>query len=348
MSIKSNSLTYRGPLAYGKHDMKQKTIDDIAKEAGVSKATVSRVISHPELVKPKTQLKVQAVMDKYSYIPNHLAQGLAGTSTKTIGVIIDELSNFFFIEIAEGIDRILSANQYSMLLCSSRWIEEQEIQLVRSLISSRVDGVLIAPIKEQGKATELLIAADIPFVVINCIPKQPMISYVCCDNQEGGRIAARFINEHPREQLIVITGFEHQSIEHRMQGFLEVLARKEYTRYSLIETQEDGYLLVPRLIEACHIDTVPTFIFVTNDNVAIGIINRLVELGISVPSQVAILGYDNIRISSVCRIPLTTISQSIIETGEIAAKNLLSLLKREDNEPQYHLIRPSLIKRQSS
>ena len=327
--------------------MKPKTIEDIAKEAGVSSATVSRVISHPELVKPKTQQKVRAIMEKYSYMPNLLAQGLAGTSTKTIGVVIDELSNFFFIEIAEGIDRVLSANQYSMLLCSSRWVEEQEIRLVKSLISSRVDGVLIAPIKEQGKAIQLLKEADIPFVVINCIPKETDISYVCCDNQEGGRIAARYINEHPRDQLIVITGFEHQSIEHRMQGFSETLSEKKYTRYSLIETQEDGYKLASQLIETSHIDTIPTFLFVTNDNVAIGIINRLVELGIEIPSQVAVLGYDNIRISSICRVPLTTICQSITQTGELAAKTLLALVNKEQSESQHHYICPKLVQRQS-
>ncbi len=175
--------------------MKHKTIDDIALEAGVSKATVSRVISHPEIVSKRTQERVRAVMDKYSYTPSLLAQGLAGSPTRTIGVIIDELSNFFFfIEIAEGIDRILSPNGYSMLLSSSRWVEEREIQLVRSLISNRVQGVLIAPISENSTAIKLLQEAGIPFVVINSIPKDPSISYVCCDNFEGGAALLRTIS----------------------------------------------------------------------------------------------------------------------------------------------------------
>jgi DNA-binding LacI/PurR family transcriptional regulator len=327
--------------------MKLKTIDDIAREAGVSKATVSRVISHPELVSKKTQDRVHEIMDKYSYTPSLLAQGLAGTPTKTIGVIIDELSNFFFIEIAEGIDRILSPSGYSMLLSSSRWIEDREIKLVRSLISSRVEGVLLAPIKEESVAMRMLQDAGIPFVVVNCIPKNPDISFVCCDNREGGRIAARYVNTHRREQTLVITGFGHQSVEHRLEGFFEEIEdAQSVKRYAHVKTQEDGYKLAPRLIEQEHIDRIPTSLFLTNDNVAIGIINRLVEEGIKIPEQVSILGYDNIRISALSRIPLSTISQSITETGEIAAKGLLSLLKNQEQK-LHHLVTPRLILRES-
>ncbi|MBI9095186.1 MAG: LacI family DNA-binding transcriptional regulator [Sphaerochaeta sp.] len=330
--------------------MKQKTIDDIALEAGVSKATVSRVLSHPELVSEKTSLKVLTVMEKYSYIPNHLAQGLAGTATKTIGVVIDELSNFFFIEIAEGIDFVLDSQEYSMLISSSRWVEQRETRLVSSLISSRVDGVLLAPVSAHPKAVELLQRANIPFVLINCIPEDKNISFVSSDNHEGGRIAAQFINTHPREQTIIITGFSHQSIEHRLEGFHDTIdPQVSLKHYSQIKTQEEGYALVPHLISEDSIQRIPTTLFVTNDNVAIGIINRLVELKIPIPDQVSILGYDNIRIASSCRVPLTTISQSSVEMGRVATKMLLHLIKnKEKPEVLTHLIKPELICRESS
>lgn len=330
--------------------MKQKTIDDIAHESGVSKATVSRVLSHPEVVSEKTRLKVLSVMEKYSYIPNHLAQGLAGTATKTIGVVIDELSNFFFIEITEGIDYILESHEYSMLISSSRWIEERETRLVNSLISSRVDGVLLSPVSANPKAVALLQRSNIPFVLINCIPEDKNISFVSCDNREGGRIAAEFINTHPREQTIVITGFSHQSIEHRLEGLYEKIHPETNLKlYSQIKTQEEGYNLVPQLISENHIDQIPTNLFVTNDNVAIGIINRLAELRIPIPEQVSILGYDNIRIASLCRIPLTTISQSSVDMGKLATNMLLHLIKnKEEHEVLHHLIKPELICREST
>jgi len=326
--------------------MKVKTIDDIAREAGVSKATVSRVLSHPELVRPRTQERVRRIIDKYSYSPNHLAQGLAGTATKTIGVVIDELSNFFFIEVAEGIDRVLSTHRYSMLLCSSKWIEEEETRLVQSLIASRVDGVLLASIKPRSKSMELLSRANIPFVVINCIPLDPAVSFVCCDNKQGGRLAALHINDHKREQTIVITGFEHQTIEHRLEGFLDTIEEKEQLiHYTLVETQQDGYDLVPTLIQERQIEEKTTFLFVTNDNVAIGIINALTKHRIPIPGQVAVIGYDNIRVSAISRVPLTTISQASTESGEIAATNLLTLIT--DNETTHTLIEPFLVQRES-
>lgn len=330
--------------------MKPKTIDDIAAEARVSKATVSRVLSHPEMVTEKTKRKVLEVMQKYSYTPNHLAQGLAGTPTKTIGVIIDELSNFFFIEIAEGIDIVLGTNKYSMLISSSRWIEERETQLVRSLISNRVDGVILSPVSNKPKAIELLRNSKIPLVLLNCIPEDDNVSYVSSDNREGGKIAAEFINAHQREQTIVITGFNHQSVEHRLEGFFEkIKKRTKIKHYSDINTQEDGYRLVPSLIEFDIIDKLRTTLFITNDNVAIGIINRLVELKIPIPSQVSIIGYDNIRSASFCRVPLTTISQSSVKMGELATSALLHLIKNKNEQIVHqHLIKPELIHRESS
>ncbi|HPX28599.1 MAG TPA: LacI family DNA-binding transcriptional regulator [Sphaerochaeta sp.] len=328
--------------------MKHKTISDIAREAGVSKATVSRVLTHPELVKPATQERVKAVMEKHEYVPNHLAQSLAGNPTKTIGVVIDELSNFFFIEVAEGIGNILSPLGYSMLLVSSRWIEEEETRLVKSLISSQVDGVLLAPVAKESRALQLLKASQTPCVIINQIPSDTSLSFVAGDDLEGGRIAAALVNEQEAEQVIVITGFAHQSVEDRVAGFKEVLdSRFLYKRYRFVETQADGAALVTTLIRTEELEQKKTILFVTNDNVAIGIVNELVEQGISIPEQVMVIGYDNIRATSFCRIPLTTVSQSTIHIGEQAAKTLLQLINKERTEALHNLIQPVLIRRHS-
>lgn len=328
---------------------KRITIADIAREAGVSKATVSRVISNPDLVRAKTREQILAIMESHAYIPNHLAQGLAGTPTKTIGVVIDELSNYFFIEIAEGIDRVLGSHGYSMQLSSSRWIQERETALVRSLISSRVDGILLAPVSARSESISLMQRSGMPFVLINCVPDSVAASYVSCDNYRGGQLVADYINAHKREQTILITGFPHQTVTQRIAGLESHLdVSVQLKRYPDIKTFEDGYQLIPLLLYREKIREIPTTLFVTNDNVAIGIINGLREHHIAIPEQVAVIGYDNIRLSALCRVPLTTVSQSIFDMGRMAAMELMDVLQSHTNEPRQHLIVPTLVIRESA
>jgi DNA-binding LacI/PurR family transcriptional regulator len=325
------------------------TIADVAREAGVSKSTVSRVISNPSLVKKATREEIAGIIDRLGYIPNNLAQSLAGSATKTIGVIIDELSNFFFIEMAEGIDSVLSTAGYSMLLCSSRWVAEREVSLVRSIISSRVDGALIAPVSERSESIPLLEKRGIPFVLMDCIPKSKKNSCVAADNFRGGQIAGAFISRSAKRQLILVTGYEHQTITNRIAGLRDALDPSiTLKHYPGIRTMDEGYNLVPLLIGREKIDVKPSMLFVTNDNVAIGIINRLKDLKIPIPHQVSILGYDNIKTAAICRVPLTTIGQPIFDMGRIAAEELLEKIKNPLREPCRHIFKPALIRRESA
>ena len=325
------------------------TISDIAREAGVSKSTVSRVISNPSLVKKSTQEKILALIKRSGYIPNNLAQSLAGSSTKTIGVIIDELSNFFFIEMAEGIDSVISDAGYSMLLCSSRWIAEREESLLRSMISNRVSGVLLAPVSEKSKSISLLEKRGIPFVLMDCIPKSRKISCVAADNYKGGQIAGKFINECHKQRLIVITGYDHQTITNRIAGLKDTLSPSiTMKHYSGIKTQSEGYNFVPILLVKEQIDHIPTMLFVTNDNVAIGIINRLIEQKVPVPGRLSVLGYDNIKPAAICRSPLTTIHQPIFDMGKIAAAELLEKIADPHRPPCQRILEPSLVRRESA
>jgi len=330
-------------------EMKTITIKDIAEKTGVSKTTVSRVLSNPTMVNEETRLKILAVIEKYSYIPNRLAQGLAGNHTKSIGVIIDELSNYFYIEIAEGIDMVLSSNDYSMQISSSRWIKNREIKLVRNLISNRVDGVLLAPVAADSESIGLLKNSGIPFILLNCISEDDSVPYVSCDNVTGGKLVAQYINQHPSEQTIIVTGFYHQTLNDRKHGFVSNynlnVPLKEYRD---INTFEDGYELVPILATRDKIAERKTSIFVANDNVALGLIQRLVEFEIEVPTQVSVIGYDNIKLSGISQIPLTTVSQSIKEMGRIAAMELIEMIDNPTYPPPHHLIKPMLVTRKSS
>lgn len=329
--------------------MSRPTINDIAEKARVSTATVSRVLSQSGKVRESTRERVMAVITEYSYIPNHLAKGLAGSPTKNLGIIIDELSNFFFIEIAEGVDSIIANEHYSMQLMSSRWIAERELQLTRTLISNRVEGVLIAPVSPDSEAVHLLKRSGIPFVVMNCTIDDPDIAYVSCDNVAGGRLVAEFINRNPREQTILVSGFEHQSLSDRVSGFREHHRLDiSVIEYRNIKTFEEGKDLIPILLNRNSITTIKTTLFVTNDNVALGIIDSLTSVGVRIPEQVSVIGYDDIRLSAFNRIPLTTVSQSIRNMGRLAAIELFEMIRNTDAPRPHHLMKPELIFRDSA
>ncbi|MDR0602220.1 MAG: substrate-binding domain-containing protein [Treponema sp.] len=135
----------------------------------------------------------------------------------------------------------------------------------------------------------------------------------------------------------------------RMAGLQDILDPSiMFRRYAGIKTMEEGYNLVPLLLEKEKIAAVSTFLFVTNDNVAIGIINRLKEYSIRIPEQVSIPGYDNIKISGLCRVPLTTVSQPVFDMGRIAAMELLDMLNGNSGAPWRHIIQPELVEREST
>jgi DNA-binding LacI/PurR family transcriptional regulator len=330
--------------------MKQVTIADIAKEAGVSKATVSRVLSKPHLVNEKTQEKIRSIIHKYSYSPNMLAQGLAGMPTRNIGVVVDEFPNNFYIDLMDGIDSIVSANNYFFQVMSSQWIAERELQGIRSLIKNKVDGVLIAPVAPDSPAVELLGKAGIPFVLINCRPDYPGVSYVYCNNYKGGALLAEHFNTLSHEQVIIVSVFDHQSIRDRIKGFEDHLHTEtaHITRYTNAKTYKDGYELAPLIVESGSIRTKKTGLFVTNDYVAIGIVARLLEMGIAIPGQAAVAGFDDIRISAICRVPLTTVSQSVYDMGHTAAGYLMNLIKKNGTPPFTQIIEPRLVIRESA
>jgi DNA-binding LacI/PurR family transcriptional regulator len=330
--------------------MKQITIGDIAREAGVSKATVSRVLSKPNLVREKTLKKVSSIIEKHSYVPNILAQGLAGMPTKNIGVMVEEFTNIFYIDLADGIESVVSENNYTFQLMSSKWKVERELEGIRFMLKGRVDGVLMAPASSDSPAVLELRRSETPFVLVNCLPADSSVSFVSCDYYRGGALLAEYFNTLDYEQVIIVSVVDHETIRERIRGFEDNLnpGVKRLIRYGNIKTFNDGYEFAGMITETSAIRKKKTAFFVTNDSVAISFVMRFLEMGIAVPGQVAVAGFDDLRFSSFCRIPLTTVSQSVVEAGKTAAENLMKLIKNRAEAPLCSVINPRLIIRNSA
>ena len=184
---------------------------------------------------------------------------------------------------------------------------------------------------------------------MNCSVEDPDVAYVSGNNRRGGELVAEFLNRNPREQIILITGFPHQSVSERLSGFFDTLdSAYKPIHIRGVKTFEDGHDLVPLLLTRNLIAKIKTTLFVTNDNVAIGITDRLVREGVAIPDQVTIIGYDDIRMSAFSRVPLTTVSQSMRDIGRIAAMELLDLIKDPKKERPRHNIEPRLVIRESA
>lgn len=332
------------------------TIADIANIAGVSTATVSRVLADSPKVKPDTHARVQKVISELDYEPNHLARSLSTASTSNIGVVLEDIANPFFVEVALGIESVLRPAGYSMFLTSSAWDREKEDELVRKLVRNRVDGLIIAPIDPCGETVQLLKRREVPFVLLNASSEDPAVSWVNADNFHGGRLAARALVNTPSEVLISLFGFPHQTSERRRDGFAhgvrEYGGRDAIAYHPLDEVYnfEAGYACVPELIAREHVHEIPTGIFALNDDVALGVIAALLDHGISVPQQVSVVGYDDIASAKRNQVPLTTIAQPKLQMGELAARSLLLQLSDvEADKPaeQYELL-PKLVERRST
>jgi DNA-binding LacI/PurR family transcriptional regulator len=233
---------------------------------------------------------------------------------------------------------------------SSLWDPEREYQGTRSMIINRTAGILIAPSSPDCKAVEFLKRSSVPFVLLNCRTDDEEISFVGCDNYLGGKLMAEYVKQLDFEQLMILPVSDHQTVQDRINGFEDNIDRKTVMPIMSFgaKTYLDGYRITQSIVETFALKKKKTFLFVTNDYVAIGVIVKLLELGIAIPRQVAVAGFDDILISGLCRIPLTTISQSVRDMGRIAAETLLARVLQEKSETVKHLLKPYLVIREST
>lgn len=331
-------------------------INDIAALAGVSKATVSRVLADSPNVRDSTRERIQKIISEHDFEPNFLARSLSRRKTFSVGVIVEEMSNPFFGSILSMIENILNDRHYTMSLSSSNWVKEKELAGVKNMIRNSVDGMIVSPIALESETLNLLRKTSIPVLLLNNYTADPGFSCVTSDNFQGGVLAASHVKSLPareREQIIAVTGFRHQTLSERMDGFNSVMeSEKPRTGkveiYEEINTYEDGLNLVPTLITRNGIAGVKTCLFITNDNVAMGVQEGLLRHNLKIPGDVRMIGYDNIDFSGRCRVPLTTIEQSPGEMGRIAGMEILDMIDNPGKEVRKYRLPTRLIIRDSS
>ncbi len=318
---------------------KKVTIKQIAAEAGVSIATVSRALKTNPKANPITREKILKIAQKLNYHPNTLAKGLRQKKTGTIGIIFNDLNNPFFTETLNEISNQLNEQNYSMIICPSNYDSEIEKKNILSLISRRVDGIIMSPIDEKSENLHLLTENNIEAVLIDCYPYLEDKSYVYTDHKRGFKISFEYlINNGHRNILFMISRQDKSLAEHLFKLYIDTLEnhkieyRKELIIYTEKLTIESGYRSFKRLLTE---DVAGKFLNFTsivamNDLLALGIYKVANELGIDIPGTYSIIGYDNIETTSVVSPPLTTVHQSRKRIGQESVRILLRNIENEN------------------
>ena len=327
-------------------------LTDVARAAGVSIATVSRVISHPEKVTSRTQLEVCKAMKELDYQPNRVARRLRqrGGKRHLLGLIIPDIQNPFFAEIARGVEDVAYANQFAVILCNSDEDLKKESFYLDVMRAESVDGVILPPINDRDPAVTKMAESGMPIVTVDRSLSDSTIDKVEVDNRQGTFDAVAHLIKIGHRRIGLITGRSNVSTARdRKLGYEQALAANEipvdpdYIRTGDYK-QASGVALADELLT---LPVPPTALFVANNLMAVGAIEAIHKRGLKIPSDVAIIGFDDLPWADVFDPPLSVVKQPAYEVGRAAAELLLKRLGNPKLPPARLRLRPRLILRKS-
>ncbi|WP_408893594.1 LacI family DNA-binding transcriptional regulator [Paenibacillus taichungensis] len=327
------------------------TIYDIAREAGVSIATVSQVINGKGKISEKRRAEIMEIMERLHYQPSAIAAALTGKQTYTLGLLVPDISNPYFAELARAVEDRSRQLGYSVVICSTDNKDERVERYLNLLQQKRVDGMMIGTGIDNAEILSPLLQQSIPVALIARHMPSLSVHTVAIDDRLGGGLAAQHLLELGHIHVAVLSeSFKVSSSQERVRGFREVL-EKAGLSLEADQVRESSADLGSAKKEALVLLTEKnraTGIFCCNDMQAIGALQAAKELGLRVPEDVSIIGFDNTILASVTSPPLTTIAQPIEDLGRRAVDLLIDELKNEENSPQKIVLKPELVIRDST
>lgn len=327
------------------------TIYDVAREANVSMATVSRVVNGNQNVKPATRQKVLAVIERLDYRPNAVARGLASKKTKTVGVIIPDISNVFYAELVRGIEDIATMYRYNIILTNSDQQPIKEAQLLSTLLSKQVDGVVLMSDQLSDELREEMKRSSIPIVLAGTLDQASDTPSVNIEYHEAAVEAVERLIRNGHSRIAYVTGSLKSSINrlHKLTGYEKALdaADIEMDTDLVVEvdnTYEEGIRAFEQLQS---LKQPPTAYFAGNDEIAIGILQGAKDANLDVPGDIEIISFEDSKLTRMVRPQLTSIAMPLYDIGAVSMRLLTKFMNNEKVEDNSVILPYRLEERQS-
>ncbi|WP_219834186.1 LacI family DNA-binding transcriptional regulator [Paenibacillus sp. R14(2021)] len=310
-------------------------IKDVAKHAGVSVTTVSRVLNGEKYVKDDLKERVKRAIDELGYSPSHIARSLVLKKTNLIGVIVPDITSSFYSTILSTIERTASRNDYNLMVCNILEETDKELKYLQVFKQMRVDGIIIMHEKLNEEIRELIQSLDIPFLFSSVKPAdQEFVSVIIDDYAASYDVTRHLISlGHTRIGFIGGDMRDVTSGQNRYLGYRDALTDcglaivSDYIRFGDYKTQS-GHALMKEILAN---ETPPTAVFAVSDDMAVGAMNCIHDHGLKVPDDVSIIGFDGSQLTEQVRPRLSSMEQPILEMGEVTVETLLAMIKGDPN-----------------
>jgi LacI family transcriptional regulator len=312
-------------------------IKAIAEKAGVSTATVSRVLSGFPGVREKTKKKVMKITSELNYEVDGIARSLRQKKTFKIGVIVGDVLSQFYTVLAKSIEDIAHKYGYSVILCNGDDDPEKELNYLKVLRSSRVDGIIIAPTGKNAGYINNLLQSNIKIVLVDRLIEGVDCDAVLVDNEKGAYTAVKYLIDNGYKKIAIIDGFiDRTTGKERLKGYLRALNENNIPRNDdFIKIRDfkkrSGIVFANELLENKN---KPEAIFVANLELTLGAILAIKSLGLKIPDDIAVIGFDDSDWAQILEPPLTLISQPVYDLGETAAEMLIKNIENDNSKKE--------------
>lgn len=329
------------------------SLKKVAEKAGVSIATVSRVINKSANVNPQTRIKIEKIIKELNYSPNRVAKRLRNrnTSSNLLAVLIPDIQNPFYVEVLRGIEDTTYKNNYALMVCNFSQDEQKENMYLDIIQSESVDGLIAAPAHEKDPKVISLVKDGLPIVCVDRGLLDVDVDVVLVDNRKGAFAAVDHLAKKGYKRIAYISGIPQiPSSKEREEGFKDALMSNNLTLHKeLVKYGDSGHDSGVELCkELLSLPNPPDAIFTGNNLITLGALETIHQNNLKIPDDIAIVGFDDMYWSISLNPPLTAVRQPAYEIGKCAAEQLISRINNPDRPKTSMILKTELMVRKST